>query len=591
MTDIAATPSSGAISKEEAAARRARQRKKRFAAEARFKYLGLGAVLLAGCFLLLLLSTVVGQGLPAFTYHYAKLPVDLISVKSDEAAEGDYAGIFRSSVVEVFPSMTSRRDSRVARRLFSSGANIELRKEVVANPSLAGAKREVELPVSDFADLYLKGLTANTALIEGDATLQLREENGTVSGELSAPLFGVFLAGVKKVIGEQAEAVNLRISAEERGLAEQARRAGSSRNEAEVVEAQEAVATIRQRIDQLRADYNALISRQSATEAAEQLTSGLPSLLVYVNGGVIKATRASANAFEGTVLLPIDGATEISAGEWEAKSVESPEANRKFTDREIALIDQLDAKGFVEKRINWIFLSTGASREPELAGIWGAVIGSFYTMIVTLILSFPIGVAAAIYLEEFAPKNRLTALIEVNINNLAAVPSIVFGLLGLAVFLNWFNFPRSAPLVGGMVLALMTLPTIIIASRAALKAVPPSIREAAMGVGASRLQSVLHHVLPLAMPGMLTGTIIGMAQALGETAPLLMIGMVAFIVDLPSGITDPATVLPVQIFMWADFPEPAFQQKTAAAIMVLLVFLIMMNLAAILLRKRFERRW
>lgn len=591
MTDIAATPSSGAISKEEAAARRARQRKKRFAAEARFKYLGLGAVLLAGCFLLLLLSTVVGQGLPAFTYHYAKLPVDLTSIKSDEAAEGDYAGIFRSSVAEVFPSMTSRRDSRVARRLFSSGANIELRKDVVANPSLAGAKREMELPVSDFADLYLKGLTASTALIEGDATLQLREENGTVSGELSASLFGVFLADVKKVIGEQAEAVNLRISAEERGLAEQARRAGSSRNEAEVAEAQEAVATIRQRIDQLRADYNALIERQSATEAAEQLTSGLPSLLVYVNGGVIKATKVSANTFEGTVLLPIDGATKISAGEWEAKSVESPEANRKFTDREIALIDQLDAKGFVEKRINWIFLSTGASREPELAGIWGAVIGSFYTMIVTLILSFPIGVAAAIYLEEFAPKNRLTALIEVNINNLAAVPSIVFGLLGLAVFLNWFNFPRSAPLVGGMVLALMTLPTIIIASRAALKAVPPSIREAAMGVGASRLQSVLHHVLPLAMPGMLTGTIIGMAQALGETAPLLMIGMVAFIVDLPSGITDPATVLPVQIFMWADFPEPAFQQKTAAAIMVLLVFLIMMNLAAILLRKRFERRW
>jgi len=210
---------------------------------------------------------------------------------------------------------------------------------------------------------------------------------------------------------------------------------------------------------------------------------------------------------------------------------------------------------------------------------------------VTLALSFPIGVAAAIYLEEFAPKNKTTDFIEVNINNLAAVPSIVFGLLGLAVFLNWFNMPRSAPLVGGMVLALMTLPTIIIASRAALKAVPPSIREAALGIGASKLQTVFHHVLPLAMPGILTGSIIGMAQALGETAPLLMIGMVAFIVDIPGGFTDPATVLPVQIFMWADFPEPAFQQKTAAAIMVLLIFLVAMNALAIFLRKRFERRW
>ena len=212
-------------------------------------------------------------------------------------------------------------------------------------------------------------------------------------------------------------------------------------------------------------------------------------------------------------------------------------------------------------------------------------------MIFTLALSFPIGVGAAVYLEEFAPKNRLTRMIEVNINNLAAVPSIVFGLLGLAVFLNWFALPRSAALVGGMVLALMTLPTIIIASRAALRAVPPSIREAALGVGASKIQTVFHHVLPLAMPGILTGTIIGMAQALGETAPLLMIGMVAFIVVIPGSFTDPATVLPVQVFMWADFPEPAFRQKTAAAILVLLGFLVLMNAIAVILRRRIERRW
>jgi phosphate transport system permease protein len=210
---------------------------------------------------------------------------------------------------------------------------------------------------------------------------------------------------------------------------------------------------------------------------------------------------------------------------------------------------------------------------------------------VCFLLSFPIGIAAAIYLEEFAPKNRLTDLIEININNLAAVPSIVFGLLGLAVFLNFFGLPRSAPLVGGLVLTLMTLPTIIIASRAALKSVPPSIREAALGMGASRMQTTFHHVVPLAMPGMLTGTIIGMAQALGESAPLLMIGMIAFIVDVPQGFLDPATVLPVQIYLWADSPERAFLERTSAGIMVLLAFLILMNLLAIFLRRKFERRW
>jgi phosphate transport system permease protein len=267
------------------------------------------------------------------------------------------------------------------------------------------------------------------------------------------------------------------------------------------------------------------------------------------------------------------------------------EGSRRLNDEQLAWIDQLAVEGRIEKKFNNTFFTAGDSREPELAGIWGAVVGSFLTLAVTLLLSFPIGVAAAIYLEEFAPKNRWTDLIEVNINNLAAVPSIVFGLLGLAVFLNFFGLPRSAPLVGGLVLTLMTLPIIIIASRSALTSVPPSIREAALGVGASKMQMVAHHVLPLAMPGMLTGTIIGMARALGETAPLLMIGMVAFIVDIPAGFTDPSTALPVQIFLWADSPERAFVEKTSAAIMVLLAFLIVMNAAAVILRKRFERRW
>jgi len=268
-----------------------------------------------------------------------------------------------------------------------------------------------------------------------------------------------------------------------------------------------------------------------------------------------------------------------------------PEADRRVKDNEIAWIESLEARGAVEKRFNLDFFTSGDSREPEQAGIWGAVVGSAYTLLITLLLTFPVGVLSAVYLEEFAPKNRWTDLIEVNINNLAAVPSIIFGLLGLAVFLGTFGLPRSAPLVGGMVLALMTLPTIIIAGRAALKAVPPSIREAALGIGASPLQVVTHHVLPLALPGIMTGTIIGMAQALGETAPLLMIGMVAFIVDIPGGVTDPATVLPVQIYLWADSPERAFLEKTNGAIMVLLAFLIVMNALAVLLRKRFERKW
>ncbi|MDN3650940.1 phosphate ABC transporter permease PstA [Reinekea marina] len=268
-----------------------------------------------------------------------------------------------------------------------------------------------------------------------------------------------------------------------------------------------------------------------------------------------------------------------------------PEAERRFTDEQIAWVDSLKESGDIRKSFNTQFFTSGDSREAEQAGIRGAMIGSLYTLLVTLILSFPLGVATAIYLEEFAPKNRLTEIIEVNINNLAAVPSIVFGLLGLAVFINVLHLPRSAPVVGGLVLTLMTLPTIIISSRSSIKAVPPSIREAALGLGASKMQMVLHHVLPLAMPGMLTGTIIGMAQALGETAPLLMIGMVAFIVDVPATPFDPSTVLPVQVYLWSDLPERAFVAKTSGAIMVLLGFLATMNLVAVFLRKKFERRW
>jgi phosphate transport system permease protein len=274
-----------------------------------------------------------------------------------------------------------------------------------------------------------------------------------------------------------------------------------------------------------------------------------------------------------------------------AISRDIPEKTRRINDRQIAWLDALEEDSALRKRFNVNFFTTGDSREPEQAGIWGAIVGSALTLVVTLILSFPMGVTAAVYLEELSVKNRWTDFLEVNINNMAAVPSIIYGLLGLAVFLNVMHLPRSAPLVGGVVLALMTFPTIIIATRAALKAVPPSIREAARGLGASPVQVVLHHVLPLAMPGILTGTIIGMSRALGESAPLLMIGMVAFIVDIPQGPLDPATVLPVQVYLWADSPERAFVEKTAAATLVLLVFLVIMNATAVILRRKFEKRW
>jgi phosphate transport system permease protein len=350
-------------------------------------------------------------------------------------------------------------------------------------------------------------------------------------------------------------------------------------------------------IEALRAaDYQSLIRAslknrfprvegRSATRELTRLVSGSASFdlqqMVIGDPKIIGST-------EEVWLLASDAVDLLEKGHVDRSL---PADQLPLTEAQLAWADQLEAEGALALKFNTTFLTGGDSREPEKAGIWGAVVGSFFTLLLTLLLSFPIGVATAIYLEEFARKNRWTDLIEVNINNLAAVPSIVFGLLGLAVFIGFFGLPRSAPLVGALVLTLLTLPTIIIASRAALKAVPPSIREAALGMGASKIQMVAHHVLPLAMPGMLTGTIIGMARALGESAPLLMIGMVAFIVDIPGGFTDAATALPVQVFLWSDSPERGFVEKTSGAIIVLLAFLVVMNTAAVILRKRFERRW
>ncbi|MDX5365427.1 MAG: phosphate ABC transporter permease PstA, partial [Alphaproteobacteria bacterium] len=319
-------------------------------------------------------------------------------------------------------------------------------------------------------------------------------------------------------------------------------------------------------------DAGALLSRGAVVQLRD---------MVLADPGIIGTTQsvwllASGNA-DALMKGSIDRAT--------------PSDRRQVNDRQVAWIDLLAAEGDLKKRFNTGLFVNGASSQPETAGVGVAIIGSFFMMLTVVLLAVPLGVAAAVYLEEFAPKNRLTDLVEVNINNLAAVPSIVFGLLGLAVFINFFGLPRSAALVGGLVLTLMTLPTVIIATRAAIRAVPPSIREAALGVGASKMQTVFHHVLPLAMPGIMTGTIIGLVQALGETAPLLMIGLVAFVVDYPSTPLEPATALPVQIYMWATSAERGFVERTAGATIILLGFLFLMNATAVILRKRFERKW
>lgn len=413
--------------------------KSRYRAERRFRLYGIFAIGFAALCLVTLLADIVYKAVPAFTTSWVKLDIQLPredldpqgTNSRDVIAQGDFNALARGALQQLFPEASDRATKRALNGLLSSDATRDLRRDVLADPSLIGQRVQTHLMLSANADLYMKG--------------------------------------------------------------------------------------------QIRRDV--------------------------------------------------------------------PESDRRLTDQQLNWLDALASQGLIARSFNWTFFTTGDSREPELAGVLGALIGSFYTMLMTLVLCVPVGVGAAIYLEEFAPKNRWTDLIEVNINNLAAVPSIVFGLLGLSVFLAFFGLPRSAPLVGGLVLALLVLPTIIIASRAALKAVPPSIREAALGVGASHQQAVFHHVLPLAMPGIMTGVIIGMAHALGETAPLLLIGMVAFIVDVPGGVLSAATALPVQVYLWSDLPEVAFQAKTAGAILVLLFFLFVMNGIAIILRRRFERRW
>lgn len=572
--------------------------KKRHAAELRLKIYGILAITLAGAALIALLWSVVGKASGALTEHYITLPLENLAEEIDPEGTGDpkvigkanFSGYTKDILKAAFPTVTDRRAKRELYDIVSSGSGFELREQLIADPEQVNDLESFDFLASDIADLYFKGRYGALDRVETNGSLTLEEDGKEVVITSTDPDFSEALEVVKAGLVKEVRRLRRQANLQDNGVKEFQRRAENATDETVRETSLGQVAQREAERDRMLAEAEELEARSAAEGGRELIGKREASLLLRVGDGWIKMSEVTATGGRGTVLSPVEMG-EFAAGEWSYFAAQQPEVARKINDRQLVWLETLREQGAVKETFNMRFFSTGDSREPELAGLWGAIVGSFWTMLVTFVISFPIGVLTAIYLEEFAPKTRFTDLIEVNINNLAAVPSIIFGLLGLSVFLSFFGMPRSAPLVGGLVLALMTLPTIIISSRAAIRAVPPSIRDAALGIGASKIQATFHHVLPLAMPGILTGTILGMAQALGETAPLIMIGMVAFIVDIPGGITESASVLPVQVFRWADFPERAFESRTALAICVLLVFLVVMNLVAVILRKRFERRW
>lgn len=569
--------------------------KKRNAAQRRLKAYGIAAVLFSGLALLTLMWTVIGDATGAMRENYVTLPVTLSADKIDPAKIGkaDFSGITKAALREYFPTVKKRKVKRQLYDVVSSGAAFELRARVIEDPSLIGQTIDYRFLASDVSDLYLKGSygTLDDQGIDQAVQITKTSKSGVYSLEADQPIFASVTLEIQQELLKRAARLDGKIGQENNGVRVFKQRLDVATTDDKKAEFSAQVDARMAKRDAYIAEAEKLRALAKAETYSGKIDKFMPSILARVGDGWIKFISITPNGGLAKEMLPIGDVSELGAGQWQLFVNSTPEVARKTSDDQVVWLESLRAQGRVDDNFNWRFFTSSDSREPELAGIWGALVGSILTMCVTFVLAFPIGVFSAIYLEEFAPKNKLTDFVEVNINNLAAVPSIVFGLLGLSVFLGVFGVPRSAPLAGGIVLALMSLPTIIIASRAAIRAVPPSIRDAALGLGASRLQTSFHHVLPLAMPGVLTGSIIAMAQALGETAPLIMIGMVAFIVDIPHGITDSASVLPVQVFRWADFPERAFEARTAAAICVLLIFLVLMNAFAVFLRKKFERRW
>lgn len=521
-----------------------RRVRRRYAANRRLQAYGIIAIALAVGLLGVLVASLVITGAPAFLQSKVQLPITVnpADVDADDPAKGKYRSLVREALNKAVPDIPKDQQRAVGKILTSDAAYI-LRDYVIDHPDSIGKTIVLPIALSDPFDQLHKGVIPRRmdALnwLHEQWFEQLQNRNVVVDHDGRTALkLDVYLDTAEVEGGDFAQ---------------------MARN------------SLQAYFPRVRDSSLFNMLAPDAPDAIEKVATEDPELVGKTVPVFFPVSQHYAKLAEGknpTILNP------------------------RFSEQQLAAYDVLEKKDMLRTPFNWELFFNADSRFPERAGLAGAITGSFYALLVCFLLSFPIGIAAAVYLEEFAPKNRLTDLIEVNINNLAAVPSVVFGLLGLAVFLGFFGLPRSVPLVGGMVLSLMTLPTIIITTRAALKSVPPSIREAALGVGASKHQVMLHHVLPLALPGILTGTIIGMAQALGETAPLLLIGMNAFIPSIENmGLLEPATAMPTQIFSWADSPERGFVSRTSAAILVLLGFLVIMNLVAITLRQMFQRKW
>jgi phosphate transport system permease protein len=527
-----------------------RRLRRRYAADRRLQAYGIIAIALAVGLLGVLVTSLVSTGFPAFVQTKVDLAVDIDPSKVDpkDPAKGNFRALVREALASFVPADATDKQKTDVAKILTSDAPYIVRDYVVDHPDTVGKTVTIPIAVSDPFDQLNKGVIPKEidALTWSQVRYFERLQN-------------------RGVVVEEGGRTGLKLDVY---------------------------------IDPAKIEAGPPPSGDFAAVARDSLQAYLPDVhdtalfaMLADDAPDILAKRVVDDpSLIGRTVQVIFPVSEPFA---QFAKGETPKVlNPRFNPTQIKAFDAMMAKGVMHTPFNWELFFNADSRFPERAGLAGAITGSFYALLVCFLLSFPIGIAAAVYLEEFAPKNRFTDLIEVNINNLAAVPSVVFGLLGLAVFIGFFGLPRSVPLVGGMVLSLMTLPTIIIATRAALKAVPPSIREAALGIGASKHQVVLHHVLPLAMPGILTGTIIGMAQALGETAPLLLIGMNAFIPSVENmGIIEPATSLPTQIYSWADSPERGFVSRTSAAILVLLGFLVVMNIVAITLRQMFERKW
>ncbi|MEM7239958.1 MAG: phosphate ABC transporter permease PstA, partial [Pseudomonadota bacterium] len=593
----------------------ARHSRARHWAEWRLKAYGILAICVAGLALGILISTVITKAASVLFEYYVNVNVQVDVDDTDrERLQNPNPRVRVSLDAPVRDGLKAeigrdlkRTERRQLYKLLSTDAGLELGDTVKAEPGLIGQPYLYRALLDDEVQMYLKGGTGNvidagsegTLVIEdlGDI-LELRFDQGRLSAGRDA-LRSYRLDAARLARNEAARQEN-----------------GMRAMEADLRDAvgEERTSEIQSRLDGFTAKRDTSLAEADRLEALAEdatavfkLTENDPSILIRANGGWAKVVTLAPDSARAVVMEPLSSLAPSQEGEWTAELIERPAASRNLSDQQIAWIETFKRTGRVEKQLNTRLLTQSDSSNAELAGIWGAMVGSFWTMIVTFALAFPLGVMASIYLEEFAPKNRLTDFIEVNINNLAAVPSIVFGLFGITVLIsgvqlfgvdlfdgllkNIVDDPRSTPLAGGFVLALMSLPTIIIAGRASIRAVPPSIRDAALGIGASRLQTSAHHVMPLAMPGILTGSIIAMAQALGETAPLIIIGMNSFIQEAPANPVEKGNVLPSLIYLWNNNSERLFDGKTALAIIVLLLFLIAMNALAVLLRRRFERRW